>query len=291
MLTRKFEDRIKKSKLTKTEKIIAEYLFHNFNTIGFMTTTEIAARLEVSEASIFRTARSLGYSGFNELKNEIQALVSKQLVSENQYEYSQLAPIERFKSNYEILSSSGINETLLKHTISSLEDVLIKNNQDNIDRCLDILQNSRKKYICGFRSTAFVAEFFSFELLFLLPEVIVNSHADGKAIERMVDITADDCVVLFAYPRYSKINSIIKQMALDAGAKLILVIDKLTASLSKDVDVVLTCNPRSLSYYNSIIPMCFICETLIIGLSKNLPDNFEERSDYICKYLDPPELY
>ena len=293
MITKKFENLIKNTKLTKTEQIIAEYILHNFNTIGFMTTTDIGDVLNVSEASIFRLARSLGYNGFNDLKNEIKQIVTEQLnlSNESQHEYSQLAPIERFKTNLEKLSSKGSIERLTQNAISSIDDVVMRNNRDDINTCLKIIAKSRNKYICGFRSTAFVAEFFAFELLFLLDNVIVNTHADGKAIERIVDINSEDCVVLFAYPRYSKINTIIKQIALDAGAKIILVIDKITSELAKDVDIVLACNPRSLSYYNSIIPMTFICEILIIGLSKRLPGNFETRSDFICKYMDPAGLY
>ena len=285
------ENRIKNAKLTNTEQIIAEYFLHNFTTIGFMTITEIAQKLELSEASIFRMARSLGYQGFNELKNEIKATVSSQLMNHTEYEYSKLAPIERFKANVDLLTSTETSNQLATNTISAINDVLIKNDHKNFETCMEILDGSRNKYICGFRSTAFVAEFFAFELLFLLPQVIVNTHADGKAIERMVDLTSDDCVVLFVYPRYSKINYIIKEMAMNAGAKVILIIDKLSSELAKDVDVVLTCNPRSLSYYNSIIPMSFICEILITELSKKYPEKFEERSDYICRYMDPAELY
>lgn len=291
MFVKEFENRIKNTKLSTTEQIIAEYILHNFTTIGFMTATEIGAKLDVSETSIFRLSRSLGYRGFIELKNEIKATVSQQLKSENKREYSKLAPIERFKTNFGILSSGETTKKLAHNAISSIEDVLIKNTRSNFDAAVKVLQNSQNKYICGFRSTAFVAEFFAFELLFLLPKVIANTHADGKAIERMVDLTSDDCVVLFAYPRYSKINTIIKQMALEKNAKLILVIDKITSELANGIDIVLTCNPRSLSYYNSIIPMSFICEILITELSKRYSDDFERRSDYICKYMDPADLY
>jgi len=291
MAFKNLENRIKNAKLTNTEQIIAEYFLHNFTTIGFMTITEIAQKLGLSEASIFRMARSLGYQGFNELKNEIKATVSSQLMNHTEYEYSKLAPIERFKANVELLTSNDTSNQLATNTISAINEVLNKNDHKNFETCLEILNGSRNKYICGFRSTAFVAEFFAFESLFLLPHIIVNTHADGKAIERMVDLTSEDCVVLFVYPRYSKINYIIKEMALSAGAKTILIIDKLSSELAKDVDVVLTCNPRSLSYYNSIIPMSFICEILITELSKKLPENFEKRSDYICRHMDPAELF
>lgn len=107
----------------------------------------------------------------------------------------------------------------------------------------------------------------------------------------MVDITSEDTVVLFAYPRYSGANYIVKDIAQDAGAKFILVTDKVTSDLANGVDTVLSCNPRSLSYYNSTIPMIFICEILISELTKRLPTNFERISNWVEEYLDPTQLY
>ena len=292
MITQEFENRIKSKRLTQVEQVVAESILHNFHTVGFMTTTDIANELNISDASVFRTARSLGYNGFEELKTEIKNLVSKQLQAANSLrEYSQLAPIERFQSNWDSLFENDAIEKLTNNAIASIYDVIDRNSKNNINSCLDILLNSRNKYVCGFRSTAFVANFLAFELLFLLNNVILNTHADGKAIERLADITSEDCVILLVYPRYSNINYIVKQIALDVGAKIILVIDKISHELVKDVDFVFACNPRSISYYNTIIPMVFICEIIISELSKVIPDAFRKRSEFICKYMDAVGLY
>lgn len=72
MITQEFENRIKSKRLTQVEQVVAEYILHNFHTVGFMTTTDIANELNISDASVFRTARSLGYNGFEELKTEIK---------------------------------------------------------------------------------------------------------------------------------------------------------------------------------------------------------------------------
>lgn len=291
MPSQTIEERIKNTRLTKTERLIAEYILHNYSTVGFKTSTDIAFDLGVSDSSVIRLSRSLGYNGFNELKGEIKSAMAVQLKSGNEFEYSILAPIERFTSNFETLSSE---ETVTKHldrVISSVRDVLEKNPMQKFDKCIDILKTSRKKYVCGFRSTSFVAHFFAFELLFLLPDVILSTHADAKAIERMVDITADDCVILFTFPRYGKINSIVKKMAEDVGARVIVVVDKITSPVATGADLVITCNPQSLSFYNSVIPMMFVCEILITEMSKCEVFRDGSRLKLVSKYLDPDTLY
>ena len=55
---------INKTPLTKTQKMIAQYILDNSADACFMTSTEIALKLGVSESSVIRFSRSLGFSGF-----------------------------------------------------------------------------------------------------------------------------------------------------------------------------------------------------------------------------------
>lgn len=166
MITQEFENRIKSKRLTQVEQVVAEHILHNFHTVGFMTTTDIANELNISDASVFRTARSLGYNGFEELKTEIKIWFQTTSAANSLREYSQLAPIERFQSNWDSLFENDAIEKLTNNAIASIYDVIDRNSKNNINSCLDILLNSRNKYVCGFRSTAFVANFLAFELLF-----------------------------------------------------------------------------------------------------------------------------
>lgn len=47
-------------KLTKKEKLIAEFILDNFAEACFITSTEIARRLQVSDSSVIRFTRTLG---------------------------------------------------------------------------------------------------------------------------------------------------------------------------------------------------------------------------------------
>ena len=47
-------------KLTKKEKLIAEFVLDNFAEACFITSTEIAKRLNISDSSVIRFTRTLG---------------------------------------------------------------------------------------------------------------------------------------------------------------------------------------------------------------------------------------
>ena len=61
---KELRETINNAKLTKTQRMIATYILDNSADACFMTSTEIADTLGVSESSVIRFSRSLGYSGF-----------------------------------------------------------------------------------------------------------------------------------------------------------------------------------------------------------------------------------
>lgn len=68
----KLRETIHNAKLTKTQQTIAEFILDHSGDACFMTSTEIAARLKVSESSVIRFARSLGYTGFMDFQKNLR---------------------------------------------------------------------------------------------------------------------------------------------------------------------------------------------------------------------------
>ena len=60
------------SHLTKTQKIIAEYVLDNASEACFMTSTEIALKLGVSESSVIRFSRTVGFDGFMDFQKALR---------------------------------------------------------------------------------------------------------------------------------------------------------------------------------------------------------------------------
>ena len=65
-MTAAFQELIKNAKLTKKERLIADYVLNNFRDLCFMTSTELANTLSVSHSSVMRFTKDLGFSGYTE---------------------------------------------------------------------------------------------------------------------------------------------------------------------------------------------------------------------------------
>ena len=72
-----------KDNLTANEKKIVEYLVNNSNDSKVMTSTQIAEKINVSQPSVIRLSKKLGYSSFREmivdLPNETDELEDQRL--------------------------------------------------------------------------------------------------------------------------------------------------------------------------------------------------------------------
>ncbi|NMB10972.1 MAG: MurR/RpiR family transcriptional regulator, partial [Firmicutes bacterium] len=67
------------ARLTPMQKSIARYIMSNLADAAFMSIQEMAKACGVSEASILRFARALGYSGFPEFKGDVQDAFRRQV--------------------------------------------------------------------------------------------------------------------------------------------------------------------------------------------------------------------
>ena len=70
-------NRVRQVPLTKTQQKIADYFIRNPERVGMCSSMEVAKEIGVSDASIIRFARTIGYEGFTDLKNDIYNSLAK----------------------------------------------------------------------------------------------------------------------------------------------------------------------------------------------------------------------
>ena len=80
----KLEQRIQSAHLTRTEKVIADYFLEHSGSLYFLTAKDIALALGVSDTSVIRLCRTLGYRGFRELQESLRSELS-QVIEREKY--------------------------------------------------------------------------------------------------------------------------------------------------------------------------------------------------------------
>src|SRR5690625_6719733 len=103
--------------MSKSQHKIADYILENPHSIPFITGAKLAELVGVSEATIVRFATFLGFSGYNDLQQQLMKSVEKQLNTVERLKMSRTVYDETEKTIYDIFQDDINN---IKTTMQSL---------------------------------------------------------------------------------------------------------------------------------------------------------------------------
>lgn len=275
-MNEKIVNYIKNNQLTKNDKRIAEYFLENERELFFFNAKEIAKRLGISDTSVIRFVKKLGFKSFSEYKNALDNEMKKKV----------LTPSEKLSVNLEILNNKEL-ESIFKKNIESQLNMIMSN--EIVSKAKEIVKtilNSDKKYIIGFKSTSGYASFLGLRIGFLLENVKSYPSNSSELMKDLMDLNSRDCIVLLAFPKYSKIYELIVEKASEVGAKIIVITDKKTSKLIDSSTISIVLNIKGLSYFNSLIPLQILIEYLLTYLSSNATPRMKERLEAVDMLLN-----
>ncbi len=279
--------KIQSMTLTRTDAEIAEYILAHLSTIGFQTSTTMAEEIGVSDTSVIRFIRKLGFKGYADFRSEMNARTARQIDRAQ----PDLTPGEKYLRTLEHLGSSSLISDVSQYTLNNLQKSYAQLDQGTVEQIEDILLSSDRKYIAGFRGTACCAQYLASKLLFLTPHVVPILHADATAVENLLDITERDCLFLYSFPRYSEIARPLMEIARESGAKVILMTDRRTSPLANKADVVVTAQVDGLGFTNSYVAPLSLSEVILLSVSGRRDVTDSKRFNRIDSVMDREKLY
>ncbi len=270
------------SQLTKTQKWIADFVLDHESEACFMTSAQIAERLDISEASVARFSQALGFKGFAEFQAALQNDFKKRISELTQ---TATVPAEKIRLQEQKSGSGDRWYSLYEETTRNLGDTYTANSSSAIKAAADIIIKSKTKYIASTRGNTNLGDYFHLYLKHMVPGVENTTSTSASAVDHMCNISDKDCLILFSFPRYSSVGRISAQMAADAGAPIIVLTDKRSSDMARFADVLLTSPIEISTFFNSMVGPQFLTEALLAEISTRVR-GVEERLRRIDKYLD-----
>jgi len=237
-------DRVKMTTLTKSQQKIAEYLIRNAEHVGALTSLDIAREIGVSDASVIRFARAIGFEGYADLKEQVY----RRLV-ENAY--GSLSLSERLFQNAEKYGggSAGFMELMERN----LESLFRNNSLESYEDIAGKLVQAEHRYVVGMRGCRGVAAQFGRLLSYILPQVHTLLHGDIDEINSLQDIGEKDILLMFVFSRFYKIDQSFAELAKRRGAAICLVTNTVTGPLAPMADTILRLNTDNMSFFHSTL--------------------------------------
>ena len=279
------QKRIQNANLTRTEKRIADYFLENSGSLYFMTARDIAQELGISDTSVIRLCRALGYRGFRELQESQRAELS-QVIEKGRYVIPQQQVADKLEQ-YQNCSTFQC----LRRAIDTLQETYQKNKPEKFERAAHLLLQSEHIFVSGFRGFSGAARYMGVLLSQYTNRVTYYCNADTRCVEGLIDYGPQDCAVIFGAERYSRMSCVLAQIARDAHCRLIVITDKLTAPIAVGADIVFLADFSSLTAVNSYLGINFIIEAIAFEVSRLQGVYPQQRLSRMDHYLSDLHLY
>lgn len=273
---------IHNAKLTKTQKTIAKFILDNSADACFMTSTDIADVLGVSESSVIRFSRSLGFQGFMDFQKTLRKDYQDKVLSISS---SITIPAQRIAKRATLDTNAEYINRHFKNAAKNLEKVFSENSMPMFEEAANTIISAKRKYILATRGNACLGDYFLLYLKHMVPNVETVISASISPFDHICNIGREDCLIAFSFPRYSSLDRLTVQMAKEAEAKIIVITDKPSALLAEYASTLLTVPVDSNTFFNSMIAPQFVSEALLDVISHKVK-GIEKRLKKIDRYLD-----
>lgn len=267
-------ERVKSAKLTKAQRKIAEYVIQNPERIGMCSSMEAAKAIGVSDASITRFARAIGYEGFADLKNDIYNSLAMQATSG----VNSLSLAERVDVNRAKYGETASKADYMKVQQYILERTFRQNDDSKFDEAVSMLLHARHRYVIGFRGCLGVASQCAWLLRFLVDHVVSISDEGPGGVGSLQDIEEEDCVLFFSLTRFYKSDLRLMKLAKKRGAKICLIANSVLSPLAQMADILFLVETKHVGFFNSSASLNLLSEYLITRLAQRCLDDYRERA-------------
>lgn len=266
---------------SKGQKLIANYILANYETVAFMTAAKLGELVGVSESTAVRFANIVGCSGYPQLQEELQEIIKTKLTS-----------VQRMEVTSKVLNNENILKSVLHSDMDKIKHTIEEIDYDEFDKIVGVLLEAKKIYIVGFRSAASVAQFLAFYLNFVLDNVmLVGMNPNSEVFEQIFKINKDAAIIGISFPRYSKRTLKALKYAHDKGAKVIALTDNDKSPLVEYADNNLYARTDMTSFVDSLVAPMSLINALVIAVGMKKKKDVTAKFEQLEKIWDEYQVY
>lgn len=266
------------SKLSKGQKIIANYIINDYDKAAFMTAAKLGETLNISESTVVRFSIKLGCDGYRDLQNQLQELIKNKLTT--------LQRLDLADSNYD--TNEDTLTKIMEKDLDNIQKTIDEIDTKAFQKALDLILNAENIYTMGLRSSTFLAGYLSFYLKFVFDNIKLVSSGPNDVFEQLLKVNSNDVIIIITYPRYSKRTLEVLNYVKEKGATIIAITDSFLSPAIERADVSLIASSEMLSFVDSLVaPMSLINSLIVsIGIEKRneLNSYFQELEEIWKRY-------
>jgi DNA-binding MurR/RpiR family transcriptional regulator len=250
------------SQLTKSEKHIANYLRKNQEESAFLSAGELADRLGLSEATMVRFARTLGFDSYPAMRAVLQENFR-----------SRVTHSARLRSRLDDLREAGdIFEKVTVSEIDYLTQALQTVDRDALHRSVAAIIACDRFFVYGTGPSISLVNLLNLRLTRFGKQVIPLTTAGRETLEPMLLMTDRDLLFVIGFFDINATMQLVMDYANEVKCPAILLTDTLGSVIGEKVDIVLTARRGPVSAFHSLVVPMTIINTLLLEIATKNQD-------------------
>ncbi|MBR5544945.1 MAG: MurR/RpiR family transcriptional regulator [Clostridia bacterium] len=272
---------IKNKKLSKSHKKLVAYITENYDKAAFMTASKLGEKVGVSESTVVRFATEMGFKGYPELQKELQQMIK-----------SKLTAVQRMEVSSTLIGEQDAIKKVLNGDIELIRDTLEQISTEEFSKAVQTINNARKIYILGVRSSASLASFLYFYLNPVFENVVlIDTSSGSEMFEQMFRISEEDVCVAISFPRYSKQTINALRFINDRGSKIIAITDSADSPIAEYADNILVAKSDMVSVVDSLVAPLSLINALIVAVTFSRRDEVYNNFNKLESIWDEYQVY
>ncbi len=243
--------------LTKSEKQIANFLRNNQNDAAFLSASEIAESLDISEATVVRFARTLGYPSYPALRASFQDAFKTRLTHSSRI-------LSRLK---EVPEKGDIFERLTMMEIDYLTQALESVNREEFDKAVKITSENKRVFVFGTGPSITLVDLMQIRLSRFGKTVIPLKSSGRDVLDSLLTLSSDDILYVICFFNPNPTLKLVLDYANEIGCKIIMITDTLDTVLGNKADVVLAAKRGPVAEFHSMVVPMTIINALLLSVA------------------------
>lgn len=242
---------------TKSEKRIVDFIRRNMDEAPFLSAAEIAQRLDLSEATMVRFARTLGFDSFPALREALQEDFRHRMTHS-----------ARLRGRLNDLREVGdIFERLVASEIDYLTESLQTLDRDALHAAVELLRTHQRVFVFGLGPSVSLVDLLQIRLTRAARNVIPLNTSGQEILEPLMLMCSDDLLIAIGFFNLTPALQLVLHYANQQNTPVILVTDTLGPLVGDKADVVLSARRGPVSAFHSLTVPMTIINALMLALS------------------------
>ncbi|MDH6514551.1 DNA-binding MurR/RpiR family transcriptional regulator [Streptomyces sp. SAI-135] len=266
-------------RLSPGQRRIAQYLIEHITEAAFLSITDLAERVGVSQPSVTRFAAAVGFSGYPALREKLQSIALGTLAG---------GPVTDDESRGNELQAAVDAE------IENLEN--LRRDFADPDRVIQLgrdLSGSTPLTVLGLRISASLAEYFAYAARRIHPDVRLVTRGGSVAYDALLQSreAGGTWVLAFSMPRHAQETLTALRVARSAGLRIALVTDLALGHVADEADVLFSTGTGSRLVFDSYAAPGVIAAALLQAMTDADPERTQARLEEYEQISDQHQFF